>query len=134
MCCDGTRRNTDISQVQASNEIQQKISSICSIWFIFFRRIECFCRLQWNIINIFAVEVLIVLEAQAKKKSNASSTAEFINPASQGTKSPKQSIGDSQNGGQRSECAQKAGVWPQLVFPDRELLGFARLINGKSNC
>lgn len=24
MCCDGTRRNTDISQVQASNEIQQK--------------------------------------------------------------------------------------------------------------
>lgn len=69
-----------------------------------------------------------------KKKSNASSTAEFINPASQGTKSPKQSIGDSQNGGQRSECAQKAGVWPQLVFPDRKLLGFSRLINGKSNC
>lgn len=120
-------------QVMKSNK---KISSICSIWFIFFRRIECFCRLQWNIINIFAVEVLIVLEAQAKKKKkfNASSTAEFINPAPQGTKSLRQSINDSQNGGQRSECAQIAGVWPQSVSPDRELLGFARLINGKSNC
>ena len=69
MCCDGTRWNTDISQVQASSEIQQqqkKVSSIYSIWFIFFRRIECFRRLQWNIINIFAVEILIALEAQAK--------------------------------------------------------------------
>lgn len=54
-------------QVMKSNK---KISSICSIWFIFFRRIECFCKLQWNIISIFAVEVLIVLEAQAKKKKN----------------------------------------------------------------
>lgn len=49
-------------------------------------------------------------------------------------KSLRQSISDSQNGGQRSECAQIAGVWPQSVSPDRELLGFARLINGKSNC
>lgn len=72
--------------------------------------------------------------SQKKKKSNASSTAEFINPAPQGTKSLRQSISDSQNGGQRSECAQIAGVWPQSVSPDRELLGFARLINGKSNC